>query len=133
MTKHRYPSHVVEAVAEALWETAPGSIVTEWARTSRSQREGSLRKADAALNALWSASRVNTLRELAELPEESIAIDSYDDPAEKFSEDSWVIPGDSGLYPCESVALLPARVIHWGSSRTGSEKNDKLLGDHYRD
>lgn len=52
---HPYPAHVVEAVAKALWETAPASQVIGWddLAPQDSQHSDYTSKANTALNALW--------------------------------------------------------------------------------
>ena len=52
MPKHFFPSHVVDAVAEALWRTTDGSFVMEWGDISEDVGDHQYTKAHIALKAL---------------------------------------------------------------------------------
>jgi len=109
MTAHPYPQTVVEAVAKALWDTAPASAVIDWEdiqpEDTRNRRSDYLEKAHAALSALWEASRVDTWEELESVPQfASVKAVRH------------VTPNTArGLLSGGRLAHdLPAHVLYWG-------------------
>lgn len=104
MTARPYPQTVVEAVAKALWDTAPASAVIDWEdiqpEDTRNRRSDYLEKAHAALSALWEASRVDSLEQLDALPNDAVLLDV-----------TGVVADD---YVTHCIVDLPARIIHWG-------------------
>ena len=107
MTAHPYPEKVVEAVAKALWDTTPASEVLDWEdiqpEDTRNRRSVYLEKAEAALTALWEASRVDTMAQVDALPHGTLLHTS------------------TGTFMAAGVMAdryrgthLPAHVIYWG-------------------
>ena len=67
MSKHPYPEHVVEAVAEAMGKSRTGE---DWGRF----QEYFIEHTHVALQALWDASRVDDLHGL---PDRAIYVDEH--------------------------------------------------------
>lgn len=90
MSEHPYPEHVLDAVEEALRDKL---------------YEGALpvKLAETALQALWDASRVDTLDELDALDYKAVVIDRTGYVADDFVTHNDIDHSD-----------LPAHVIYWG-------------------
>ena len=98
MSNHPYPDHVVEAVAEAMGRSRTGE---DWGRF----KEHFIERTHVALQALWDASRVDTLDQLDELDHKIVVIDRTGHVA-----DDYVSRQDI------DHTGLPAHVIHWGDT-----------------
>ena len=85
MSNHPYPEHVVEAVQKQM----------DWAGST----------AQVALQALWDASRVDTLDQLDELDHKIVVIDRTGHVADDYVSRQSIDHTD-----------LPAHVIHWGDT-----------------
>ena len=92
MKKHQYPQHVVDAVQNAILN-----------KTNIYHGPVARQLAEVALEALWDASRVDTLDQLAQLPGVEVIL----------GQDYWL-----GYTPDAQFQLdnddLPARILHWG-------------------
>jgi len=102
--QHPYPEHVVEAVAEALWNVSEGSVILSWNELGDNQtRAYQYTKANTALNALWDAIRVDEIRQVDDLMPNALlrTTDGY----------MWA----GAVANKQDVDLLPAHVLHWGN------------------
>ena len=101
--KHPYPEHVVEAVARGMY--ADDCKDYNQLDPSADAHPGYYEYAESALAALWEASRVDTLDQLAQLPGDEVIL----------GQDYWL-----GYTPDAQFQLktddLPAYVLHWGDT-----------------
>ena len=98
MSKHPYPEHVVEAVAEAMGRSRTGE---DWGRF----KEYFIEHTHVALQALWDASRVDNAQEASQLPDQTLLI-NY-----------------AGAFVAEAVRQhdftddeFPAHIVYWGDT-----------------
>jgi len=106
MTNHPYPAHVIERVAKGLWNTTPASGALDWEdlqpEDSINRKDVYLEKANAALQALWDASRIDTIQQLKKVPDFSILVDN-----EGF---------EYKAYEIRNPNIFPAHVLYWGDA-----------------
>lgn len=110
MSKHPYPDHVVEAVAEAMGRSRTGE---DWGRF----QDYFIEHTHVALQALWDASRVETYEALSQVPDGTVIFDNDGYIGMKRSPGQWMEMlevDNEGIF--EGSFFIPAHVIYWGDT-----------------
>ena len=103
MSKHPYPEHIRDKVALGLF--AADCEDNPELDPNEEPHPGYYEYADTALQALWDASRVDTLDQLDELDHKIVVIDRTGHVADDYVSRHDIDHTD-----------LPAHVIHWGDT-----------------
>lgn len=107
MSNHPYPEHVRQAVATTIARQV--LVMRKWDDLTKQTREAFLKDADQVLDTLWDASRVGTLGQVDQLPDDAILWGADDMEHDKFT--LHVKDVNEELHQA-----LPAHVIFWGDS-----------------
>lgn len=107
MSKHPYPEHVVESVAEAL--ARQRGYTLQYSELNSYHQNYLANDARAVLQALWDAGRVDTLQQVDQLADDVILWGADDMEHDKFTLHVADINN-------ELSKALPAHVIYWGDS-----------------
>lgn len=102
MTAHQYPPHIVGAVAEGINPEAFAELLGRHPDDIRYAQSRAMQRAEAALTALWEASRVDAFGDLAGLPGSAIIANRQGNTAS--------LNDFLGIQEVGS----PAHIIHWG-------------------
>ena len=104
MKKHQYPQHVVDAVQNAILD-----------KTNIYHGPVARQLAEVALEALWEASRIESMHTLEVLDRDAILLDvdgcSW---SQEFPGEWWCAGHDRHESPQINEYDLPAHILHWG-------------------
>lgn len=100
MTNHPYPNNVRQAVAKTIGQQI--LVMREWDDLNDETKHAFLTDADQVLQALWDASRIDTIQQLKKVPDFSILVDN-----EGF---------EYKAYEIRNPNIFPAHVLYWGDA-----------------
>jgi len=111
MSDHPYPDYIRQAVATTIARQV--LVMRSWSDLTKQTRDAFLTDADEVLQALWDASRVDSVEQLEALPENAIVHDGY------FSYEKDVYAWRGGgvpYYITHDEMDLPMNIIYWGDT-----------------
>lgn len=105
MKKHQYPQHIVDAVQNAILN-----------KTNICHGPVAQQLAEVALEALWEASRIESMHTVEVLDRDAILLDVDGCPwTQEFPGEWWCAGHDRHESPQFTEDELPAHILHWGS------------------